>query len=71
MMECVGKRVMHKVFGEGNIVKQGVQHIYVQFTAKADPVVFAVPNAFGKYLQLVDTDAAPVAVETFTQDAQE
>ena len=60
-MEYVGKKVMHKAYGEGTIVKQVANHVYVQFSTKPDPVAFVAPDAFKNFLHLMDANAAQAA----------
>lgn len=70
-MEYVGKKVMHKAYGEGTIVKQVANHVYVQFSTKPDPVAFVAPDAFKNFLHLMDADAAQAAAAANAEKDQE
>lgn len=55
-MDLINKKVMHKTFGTGKVVKYDDSYIRVGFPSGKKLFVF--PDAFGKYLTLVDKRAA-------------
>lgn len=57
-IELVNKRVTHKVFGEGIVVKYDDSYIEVDFPVGNKTFIF--PDTFEKYLTLVDRKAAAV-----------
>ncbi len=54
-MDLVDKQVAHEVFGEGKVVKCDDSYVKVSFLSGHREFVF--PDAFGKYLTLVDPKA--------------
>ena len=60
-MNYIGKKVMHKAFGEGTIVRQEGHYVYVQFASRPEPVHFAIPGSFNTFLKLLDAEAAQTA----------
>jgi hypothetical protein len=55
-MDLINKQVLHKNFGKGNIVDCNAAYVVVQF--KSGIKEFVYPDAFEKYLTLVDKKAA-------------
>lgn len=55
-MNLIDKKVTHRRFGKGNIVKQNDRFIVINFTTESKKFLF--PDAFGKYLKLHDEEAA-------------
>lgn len=51
-MDLINKRVMHKSFGEGNIVEFSDSYLVINF--KSGNKSFVYPDAFSNYLTLVD-----------------
>lgn len=57
-MELVGKRVKHKIFGEGIITKQEASCIYVNFGVENTQKKFVYPSCFKSFLQLLDANVS-------------
>lgn len=55
-MNLINKEVKHRVFGVGNIIDHSDNYISVDFRSGNKEFVF--PDVFGKYLTLIDKDAA-------------
>ncbi len=55
-MNLLHKEITHKVFGEGDIVKQDESFITVEFND--DVKTFVYPDAFGRFIKLKDQDTA-------------
>ncbi len=55
-MNLINKLVTHKRFGKGSVVEHNDSYIEIDFTGENKRFVF--PDAFGKYLTLVDQRAA-------------
>ncbi|MDD2574441.1 MAG: malate synthase [Bacillota bacterium] len=55
-MNLINKQVTHKHFGKGSVVKHTDPYIEIHFTSGNKKFVF--PDAFGKYLTLIDQRAA-------------
>lgn len=53
-MNYVGKKINHKVFGLGIVVEQYDRYIVVEFLKQVERKKFIVPDAFEKFLQLMD-----------------
>lgn len=55
-MDLISKQVLHKIFGKGSIIDCNDSYVEVQF--KSGIKEFVYPDAFEKYLTLVDKKAA-------------
>ncbi|AXI10351.1 malate synthase [Oceanobacillus zhaokaii] len=55
-MNLIDKKVTHKLFGKGSVVKHNDSFIEIHFATENKKFVF--PDAFGKHLKLHDTSAA-------------
>lgn len=55
-MDLVNKKVTHKIFGKGRIIKYDDSYVDIDFPAGNKKFVF--PDAFGKYLTVIDPGAA-------------
>ena len=53
-MNLINKKVTHKHFGMGSIVKQNESSIEIHFASESKKFVF--PDVFGKHLVLHDKD---------------
>lgn len=60
-MDYTGKKVRHAVFGEGKIVRQESNYIWVIFPRRAGEMKFVTPDCFQKFLTLLDVSSATVA----------
>lgn len=67
-MNLIHKQVLHKTFGEGKIVAQSDSMIEVNFLSGTKK--FAFPDAFGRFLTLLDKSAAK-SVEAFQEKLEE
>lgn len=56
LMDLVNKKVIHETFGEGNVVNYNDSYIKINFESGDKRFVF--PDAFGKYITLIDQGAA-------------
>lgn len=61
-MNLIDKEVMHKSFGEGNIVDQDEKFVTIDFNKETKKFVF--PDAFGKFLKLKDESANATLKQT-------
>lgn len=57
-MNLVNQKIIHKVFGEGSIVKQDDSVLTVAF--KNDTKSFVYPDAFGQFITLKDQETAHI-----------
>jgi len=57
-MNLVNKQVTHKIFGEGTVIQYNDSYIKVSFPSGNKSFVF--PEAFGKYLTLLDKRTAKI-----------
>lgn len=57
-MNLVNKKVIHKTFGEGNVVNYDDSYIIIHFAS--GPKRFVFPDVFGEYVTLVDQSAANI-----------
>jgi hypothetical protein len=64
-MDLIDKKVVHKSFGEGNIIDQDEKFITISF--KTENKKFIYPDAFGKFLKLEDRDAASSLKKVITK----
>ena len=53
-MDLVNKKVTHKIFGKGRIIKYDDSYVDIDFPAGNKKFVF--PDAFGKYLTVIDQE---------------
>jgi len=51
-MNIVNEQIKHIMFGEGEVIKQEEDKIYVQFSEQYGIKKFIYPDAFEKYLKL-------------------
>lgn len=56
-MNLIGEKVKHSKFGEGVITQHETSYVSVKFLSEAEIKKFVYPTCFGKFLQLLDTDA--------------
>ncbi|WP_409228631.1 hypothetical protein [Gudongella sp. SC589] len=54
-MKLVNKKVKHVSFGNGKIVKADDNHISIQFDGEEEERSFQYPQAFGKFLKIMDS----------------
>ncbi len=57
-MDLLNKRVKHKIFGEGTIVKKESSLIYVHFDSEPEEKRFQYPLCFSTFLKLEDEELA-------------
>lgn len=60
-MNLVNKQVTHELFGKGSVVKYDNAYVNVKFATGIKKFVF--PDAFGRYLTLMDEKAAEIVGE--------
>lgn len=53
-MELIGKKVMHRMYGAGEIIQQDDKYITVEFSDRASEFQYPNPNTFTKFLQADD-----------------
>lgn len=72
MIDYNGKKVYHKAkFGEGVIVAQNDKGtITVRFSSVKELKKFTAPDCFNSFLQLLDADAAEIALEETRSKAE-
>lgn len=61
MIDLINKQVLHDVFGKGNVVKHNDSYIRICF--KSGEKKFVFPDAFDKYLTLMDQGTANLIKE--------
>lgn len=54
-MDLVNKKVIHEIFGKGNVVKYSESYIKINF--KSGEKRFSFPDAFSEYITFTDEDA--------------
>lgn len=54
-MDLVNKKVIHEIFGKGNVVKYSESYININF--KSGEKRFSFPDAFSEYITFTDEDA--------------
>lgn len=54
-MDLVNKKVVHEIFGKGNVVKYSESYIKINF--KSGEKRFSFPDAFSEYITFTDEDA--------------
>ena len=64
-MNLINKKVTHKRFGMGSIVKHNDSSIEIHFASENKKFVY--PDVFGKYLKLHDKSAANSTWENYTK----
>lgn len=57
-MNLNGKKVIHKVFGEGVVLDYDDSHVTVQFLKKDELKKFKYPSCFEEHIKLKDEDTA-------------
>ncbi len=68
-MDLLNKEVIHKVFGEGRVVKCSDSYVKIDFPSGNKKFVF--PDAFGKFLKLNDKKTASVVNKMVQQKKKE
>ncbi|NLJ78325.1 MAG: malate synthase [Tissierellia bacterium] len=68
-MNLVDKEVIHKTFGKGNVADYNDSYINIEFESGAKRFVF--PDAFEKYITLIDERAAGLIKEKIEQRQEE
>ena len=77
LMDLIGQKVQHNMFGEGTIMQQVIQqegsYISVKFLTQASLKKFKYPSCFKTFLTLLDSDAAiqtEVAIKQYEEQEQ-
>lgn len=60
-MNLVGKKVIHKVFGDGKVVSQDDSYVKVEFDSGIKKFVF--PDVFDKFIEIVDEEIGKIIDE--------
>lgn len=68
-MNLVDKEVIHRTFGRGNVANYNDSYVKVEFESGAKRFVF--PDAFGKYIKLVDEKAADLVKRKIEEKEKE
>lgn len=70
-MNLLNENVRHKVFGEGKIVRQEGDRIYIQFSEEYGPKKFVYPDAFEQYLKLYHTSLEQSVLEDLNKKKEQ
>ena len=68
-MDLVNKKVMHKTFGEGNVIK--FDDLYIKINFKSGDKKFIFPDAFKNYITFIDEKATNLVNEKIEKNEEE